>query len=64
MAKHILNLTVHFHDVSRAPAIFLIKALSNALSAFMMRTADNRFACHIMNSIGDHLDTFMMWIVM
>jgi hypothetical protein len=46
--------------MSEEPSYSLMKALSNELSAFMMRIVDNIFARHIMNGryairLGDHL---------
>jgi hypothetical protein len=41
-----------------------MKALEGHEQAiFMMWIADDRFAHHIMKSIGDRLATFMMWMV-
>jgi hypothetical protein len=51
--------------MSEEPCYFLLKALSNELSTFMMWVVDSRFAHHIMNmhTVEDRLGTFMMWIV-
>ncbi len=53
MEKHILNLAFHICDVGKV-LFFSLKTLSNELGALMMRIADGRFACNIMNAMHRH----------